>query len=201
MSALPCVVPWAVPDRAAQRVRHAGFERGYANFKRRPPQSKSGPIDPSVWLRKPRPEDMPPPPPHPAPRVPMRRAEDADMPPAARRWVANAIALGWTVVPTYAVGHSVDARGRTAHLSESVVLRMSGPDPRWRAVAGWERRPEAEKPSWSLDFIYVWGPGEMPRPAKMTDGRRDKTQGKAPETLGSFLAQVAATQDMEAVAA
>lgn len=80
----------------------------------------------------------------PAPEVPARVAEPAEIPTGARRVAALAAAAGWTVVATYARG---TYPGRVPRVVDCLALRMWRG--RQRAVALWH--------GVKFQFACAWG--------------------------------------------
>lgn len=92
--------------------------------------------------------------PMPPPEIPARPALDEEIPRGAHIVMRRALNLGWRVVPTYARGPLMMARGLWIGSTESIALRMSRGDS--GAVGLWFLRPGGK---WKYEGGYVWPRG------------------------------------------
>jgi hypothetical protein len=116
-------------------------------------------------------------PPHPAPEVTRRTATPEEIPAGARQVMKKATAAGWSVVATYARGHSVDNYGHAKVLTHSLAVRLRLPGTQYRAVAVWTAPAELspEEAKWTSDAVFVWvvGSGVPVREVPLRPGRKD----------------------------
>lgn len=125
--------------------------------------------------------------PWPAPEVVARLATVSEVPRGALVVQRAAQRAGWLVVPTYARGTALAARGKPGKVVDSLALRMRRPSDGLRAVAVWI--------DGGFCIGYAWRPGvEWPGKVNVTDLRiifsEDGVAKGAEAKIGSSLTQV-----------
>jgi hypothetical protein len=114
----------------------------------------------------------------PAPRLVARRATPSELGRSAERLSKLAVANGWSVVPTVAIGPRAANRGRSFSWVLTMALRM------WRgsehAVALWSAEapagqggavPAGADSTWKIDGCWCWRRGELWRRVSMNPPR------------------------------
>lgn len=126
--------------------------------------------------------EVPPSAPHPPPLVSARLAipSDGEAPSAAQRWKRKAIEAGFQGVLTYARGWAKPRYDRPpTEIHHSCALRLVKLDAvaTYRAVVCWHAKAHdgtggyvgPERAHWTVDCVYAWMVGELPRTIPMTD--------------------------------